>query len=157
MMAMVMTDSDVCGSSRLACESELTARMRTVPATVARLGSSNPLWGPRVFCAASQRLRRQESARNWLAVGDAALAVDPISGGGVVRALRLAESGAETALAFFENQTAEVIETYEGSHDVMCMDYLRKRAAYYGIERRWPKALFWRRRSPTVAADKSAL
>ncbi len=156
MMAMVMTDSDLCGSARLASESEWTARMRTAPATLARLAKGNAPRGPRVFCATSQRLRRHDRSRNWLAVGDAALAVDPISGSGVIRALRLAQSGAETALAFLENRTAEAIETYEGAHDVLCTDYLRERAAYYGIERRWPKALFWKRRSPVAATEELA-
>jgi 2-polyprenyl-6-methoxyphenol hydroxylase-like FAD-dependent oxidoreductase len=151
MMAMVMTDSDLCGSACLASESEWTAHMRTAPATLSRVASGNAAWGPKVFCAASQRLRRHDRTRNWLAVGDAALAVDPISGSGAIRAFRLAQSGAETVLAFLENRTAEAVETYEGALDVLYADYLRERTAYYGIERRWPEALFWKRRLPTAA------
>jgi flavin-dependent dehydrogenase len=147
MMAMIMTDSDLCGRERLASEPEWAARLTTAPATRERLSSANVLWGPRVFFAASQRLRRRDVARRWIAVGDAALAVDPISGSGVIRALRSAKAGAETVLAMLEGQTAEAIGAYEAGRDAECTEYLQERAMYYGIEHRWSESMFWKRRT----------
>ncbi len=147
MMAMIMTDSDLCGQARLALEPQWAARLLTAPATSARLSSASALWGPRVFFAASQRLRRQDVARRWIAVGDAVLAVDPISGSGVIRALRSAKAGAETVLAMLEGRTAEAIAAYEAGRDVECTEYLHERAMYYGIEHRWSESMFWKRRA----------
>ncbi len=146
MMAMIMTDGDLCGQARLALEPQWAARLTTAPATNARLGSANVLWGPRVFLAASQRLRRSDVTRRWIAVGDAALAVDPISGSGVIRALRSARAGAETVLAMLEGQT-EAVSAYESGRDAECTEYLRERAMYYGIEHRWSESTFWKRRA----------
>jgi 2-polyprenyl-6-methoxyphenol hydroxylase-like FAD-dependent oxidoreductase len=147
MMAMIMTDGDLCGHARLASESQWAAHLTTAPATNSRLRGANVLWGPRVFLAASQRLRRSDVTRRWIAVGDAALAVDPISGSGVIRALRSARAGAETALAILEGQTSEAIKAYESGRDAECTEYLRERAMYYGIEHRWSESTFWQRRT----------
>ena len=146
LIAMLMTDSDLCGRGRLALEPQWRARLRAAPATRARLARGRVSWGPRVFSAASHRLRRRES-QPWIAVGDAALAVDPISGSGIVRALRTARAGAETAVAVLEGRMQEAIGAYESARDAECTEYLRERAAYYGMERRWLDAEFWRRRA----------
>lgn len=147
MMAMIMTDSDLCGHSRLATNPVWASKLNTAPATHARVGGRHLRWGPRVFSAYSQRLQRSERQRSWLAVGDAALSVDPISGSGAVRALRSARAGAETALALLESHDANAIEAYESQCDFECMAYLKERAMYYGLERRWEKNAFWARRA----------
>ena len=146
LMAMLMTDSDLCGRGRFAMGAQWMARLNAAPATQARLCHGHVSWGPQVFSAASHRLRRHER-QPWIAVGDAALAVDPISGSGVVRALRTARASAETAVAVLEGRVEEAIGGYESARDAECTEYLRERAAYYGIERRWLNAEFWRRRA----------
>jgi len=102
MMAMVMTDGDLCGLAGLASEREWMAHLASAPATRRRLAGGKASLRPRVFSAASHCLRRCGPARTWRAVGDAALAVDPVSGNGVVRALRSAQLGAERAVALLK-------------------------------------------------------
>lgn len=146
-VAMVMTDSDLCGKSRLASNPLWSARLKTAAATQARVAVGRPRWGPRVFSASSHRLRRRERRSPWFAVGDAALAVDPISGSGVVRALRSARAGADAALALLESHAPETIEAYEAECDNACTAYLNERAMYYGLEQRWQESAFWSRRA----------
>ena len=150
MMAMLMTDSDLCGHSNLASRPMWHSRLESAVATCRRAAGGVLSWGPRVVSAISQRLRRAEQRRPWLAVGDAALAIDPISGSGVVRALRSARAAAETVLALLEGR-AERIEQYETEQDDECTNYLRERALYYGIEHRWTKSAFWQRRVAAAA------
>src|SRR5258708_767718 len=88
LMVMAMTDSDLCGRSRLPTSVEWSTRLDATPATRSRIGRTRPLWGPRVFSAASHRLVRGEWTRRWLAVRGAALAVEPICGSGGLRARR---------------------------------------------------------------------
>jgi flavin-dependent dehydrogenase len=147
LMVMAMTDSDICGHSRLATRVEWSTRLDMASATKSRTGCSRPLWGPRVFSAASHRLVRGEWRRPWLAVGDAALAVDPISGSGVLRAFRTARAGAEAAFELLAGADSEVIQAYETDRDRECMIYLNEREMYYGFERRWSASLFWSRRA----------
>jgi hypothetical protein len=45
------------------------------------------------------------------------------------------------------------IAAYESERDRECTQYLRERALYYGAERRWDSAPFWRRRIRTSGAS----
>jgi 2-polyprenyl-6-methoxyphenol hydroxylase-like FAD-dependent oxidoreductase len=146
MMVMLMTDGDLCGRLDLASPAVWHARLRAAEATHRRLSVATALPGPRVRSALSQRLRRRERHRAWLAVGDAALAVDPISGSGVVRALSTARAAAETALMLLDEPAPGVVEAYEADRDGECTAYLEERARYYGMEQRWWESPFWRRR-----------
>jgi flavin-dependent dehydrogenase len=145
MVCMLMTDTDVCRGLRVSIPGHWHERLAGARLTAARIAGS-VVWGPRVFPAASQRLRRAAYDARWLAVGDAALAVDPISGSGVVRALRTARAAATTVLAILAGDESRPIAGYEAERDRECTQYLRERAQYYGAERRWDSAPFWRRR-----------
>jgi len=149
-VTMLMTDSDLCGRANLSSLVRWREALACAPATLARVGGT-VLWGPHVYSALSQRLRRRELDAPWIAVGDAALAVDPISGSGVVRALRSAHSGVEAALALIDGQTQHIIEAYEAQCDAECTTYLHERALYYGIEQRWKEFPFWQRRAAALA------
>src|SRR5207245_744542 len=69
--------------------------------THARIGSRALESGPFIFAANSSRLDRL-AGKNWLAVGDAAMAFDPLSSQGVYNALMsglLAAQATECSLA----------------------------------------------------------
>ena len=151
MMAMLMTDGDLCGRAELSSRPVWQEHLQAADATHSRLASATAVWGPRVFCALSQRLRRKDWRLPWLAVGDAALAVDPISGSGVVRALSTARAAAESVVALLEGRAQGAIEDYESDRDRECTSYLHERAAYYGIEQRWQQSAFWQRRAVAAA------
>ena len=79
-------------------------------------------------------------ARPWLGrrQGDAAVAFDPLSSQGIVTAIVM---GREGRLAAGEITGEEYDEQY-----VVLGEHLALREAYYGLERRWAEADFWRRR-----------
>jgi flavin-dependent dehydrogenase len=142
LVGVLMTDADLSRAGRLARPSAWRARLAGAPATAERLaGRATSV--PKVFPAASHRLRRGSDARPWVAVGDAALAVDPISGTGVVRALRRAEAAAGAVEGLLRSRDAA---DYEAVLDAECTEYLTRRAAYYRLEQRFA-SLFWARRS----------
>lgn len=104
---------------------------------------------PRVYSAASQRLIRPDDFRPWLAVGDAALAVDPVSGSGVPRALRTAEAAAEAVSRLLAHPTdPRPIITYESDRNAECTTYLTTRASYYNAAAHHPTPFWTRRRTP---------
>ena len=80
-----------------------------------------------------------------MAVGDAAMAFDPLSSQGLTHALasgiRAGEAldcrlaGETTAMDEYDRQANEVLRAYS-----------RMRGVYYGHEQRWPQSVFWRRR-----------
>lgn len=145
-VTILMTDGDlICGQGTKELSQWRNALDRA-QLTRAGVDGCELRWGPRVFSAVSQRLRRNDDNHGrWLAVGDAALAVDPISGSGVVRALQTARAAAETVLLTLAGDETAMAR-YEADRDRECTEYLLKRAHYYQMERRWLDAPFWQRR-----------
>jgi flavin-dependent dehydrogenase len=150
LMVMLMTDSDLCGRAKLSTPERWCERLGKAPATRAR-ASGTTRWGPRVFAAMSQRLHHSPCHAPWLALGDAALAVDPLTGSGVIRALRSARSAAEAVMAWLDNSADDPLAAYEAACDRECTTYLHERALYYGLEQRWHAAAFWQRRAAVAA------
>jgi flavin-dependent dehydrogenase len=148
-VVMLMTDGDL-----LPLWSEALGRAGLTNASVA---GCELKWGPRVFSAVSRRLQRTDRChKRWLAVGDAALAVDPISGSGVVHALQTAKAAAATVLScLYGDESA--IASYEADRDQECTEYLFKRIGYYGLERRWPNSPFWQRRLAAIERQSAQL
>jgi flavin-dependent dehydrogenase len=109
------------------------------------ISSRTPIAGPFVVAANSSRLSRF-AGKNWLAVGDAAVAFDPLSGQGVYRALECGVRAAltiqrlllgdSTALQSYANETMESFDRY-----------LSMRDRFYDHEKRWQQSPFWHRRS----------
>jgi len=91
-----------------------------------------------VLDASSFRLDRVAGPR-WLAIGDAATALDPLSSHGLGNALFTGMRAAE-AIA-----TGNV-DDYERAVDRMWNVYVSRRRELYAAERRWPSSPFWSRR-----------
>lgn len=145
-IVMLMSDADLVRAHRLDSEDAWRTALAKAAFTRARVGEKEPKWGPRIFSAISHRLiRSNESPTSWLAVGDAALSVDPISGSGVPRALNMAEAAAD-AISQTLDGDPEAIPRYEAERNRECTEYLVERASYYGYEQRWSRSPFWERR-----------
>jgi flavin-dependent dehydrogenase len=114
--------------------------------TVHVLPSADPTLtcAPATTAAHGARLAPTVGA-DWLAVGDAALAFDPLSSQGMLNALVTGLQGAmavdaclrgdDAALAAYERRLLGVWSAYE-----------LNRARAYALERRWPDTEFWARR-----------
>ncbi len=85
------------------------------------------------------------SGPNWLAVGDAASAYDPISSQGIYKSL-LEGLEAGHAIADGLSGKSRKLERYATSVADRFADYLRLRNHLYDLEQRWPRAPFWARR-----------
>jgi flavin-dependent dehydrogenase len=83
------------------------------------------------------------AGRGWLAAGDAAFASDPLGSQGLLRALEAAETAAEIILGGSAHNP-ESIGKYCGYYAEYVERFLRERHIFYGAERRWPHAPFWR-------------
>jgi flavin-dependent dehydrogenase len=169
LIATLFTDPDLSRHHHLASPTRWLASLQTATSTATRLNqplhavlpahTANParLGALRVCSAASHRLIRPDDLRPWLAVGDAALAVDPVSGSGVPRALRTGEAAAETITRLLRRpaDTAELITQYESYRNTECTAYLKTRAAYYNAAVPHPTA-FWTRRTLTSPEVRDA-
>jgi flavin-dependent dehydrogenase len=82
---------------------------------------------------------------DWLAVGDAARTLDPLSGRGITEALTSALRAAEAVRAPAADRTAALAADAERAAEEHRL-HLATRLTHYRRERRWPDSPFWRRR-----------
>lgn len=169
MLAMLMTDADLCAEGQQHRRSGWHAALDATHATRQRLHGARCIDAPRVHLAHSQRVQRADRSDRagragrtgrtasrllpWLAVGDAALAVDPLSGSGVLRALRSGRAGAETAARMLEQPAIarDALAAYEAEQDAECTTFLIERAQHYAAEQRFDTP-FWKRRQVGLRA-----
>lgn len=84
---------------------------------------------------------------NFLAIGDAAAAFDPISSMGIGFAVSSACNAARAIEHFFSSDGDDsYIRTYQEDLKTIFGNYLNLRKQYYHMEQRWAKELFWDRR-----------
>jgi flavin-dependent dehydrogenase len=93
---------------------------------------------PRVVDAGSARLDRF-GGDGWLAIGDAAASLDPLSSHGIAAAMH---GGMLAAEAILTGESQGYFRAIEG----MWNGYTSMRRAFYAAERRWVAAPFWKRR-----------
>jgi flavin-dependent dehydrogenase len=152
-----MTDADLLPRQRRSWTECWHARLQTTVQTQEQLRSCGASFihppDVRVIAANSSRLDRT-SGPGWLAVGDAALAFDPLSGKGLLRALTSAISAGE-AIDRSQCGEAAALTQYDHRAQQTFRDYERMRAIFYRRERRWPDSPFWRRRHRATAPDTS--
>ena len=111
----------------------------------ARAGGLEAEVGPRVAPAHGAALA-PPAGEDWIAVGDAAIALDPLSSQGILtalytglaggRALDAALGGDHEGMREHVRRVAAIGAAYEGA-----------RARFYALEERWPDEPFWARRA----------
>lgn len=101
-------------------------------------------FGPVTTAAHGARLA-PPLGEGWLAVGDAAVAFDPLSSQGILNALVTGRAGGAAVDARLRGE-ATPMATYERMTGSVWSTYQANRARAYALERRWPEAAFWARR-----------
>ncbi len=150
-VVVFMTDSDLCRGARYPDPARWADAITETRHVRERVQGLAPRTRPRVVSAVSHRLARPHTTRPWLATGDAAMSVDPLTGRGVLAAL-LAGEAAGTAMAHWLLGDQRPAAAYERGLDARYAAYLRERTEIYGRETRWPRAPFWRRRAATAVS-----
>ena len=81
--------------------------------------------------------------KSWMAIGDAAVACDPLGSQGLLRAF---ESANEAGERIVRNRTIDAAQArvYEEFHIYYLKQFLRERHDFYSMERRWRESSFWR-------------
>lgn len=104
--------------------------------------------------AASSAITRPIVEDRYLAIGDAASTIDPLSSHGILYSL---ETGIEAAEALIHASPAEAQRRYAlGIEERFHQDLLTRRQ-FCALERRWPDSPFWKRRAEEPAPMASSL
>lgn len=137
-----MTDSDLWRNSHWA---EL---LRLAPLTSQRAAAIEGQPRIRIFSAASM-LRQPVTGTNWIAVGDAALAFDPLSGLGIYKTIETGLRSSAAIARSLEGDPSGMVE-YENWTAEGFRSYLSIRSQFYRSGERWPRSRFWLRRMAIV-------
>jgi flavin-dependent dehydrogenase len=138
MVFAYMTDSD------LWMERRWDELLRLAPLTFERAGCKQ-IPPPSQIVSAASVVRRPVTGPDWMAIGDAALAFDPLSGQGVFKSI---ETGTRcgSAIAGYFDGDLKALAAYETWVEETYRSYLAMRAQYYSSVVRWTGSRFWKRR-----------
>jgi flavin-dependent dehydrogenase len=135
-----MTDARALAGKRY--REVMEAALVYAPLTRARLASL-----PEACCVGVASSARIPAAGDgWIAVGDAALARDPLSGEGLACALRSAREGAGTIVRALEGDPSAWQTASERGAAAVARYRNQKAFAYRTAQHRWPAERFWARR-----------
>lgn len=145
-----MTDADLYAKGLRAETDYWRRKVRHTKHTSQRVNGLVLASGPLVVAANSSQIDRV-AADNWLAVGDATMAFDPLSGQGISKALDSGLKAANAIHAYFSGRKSS-FDDYADAIKKGFDDYLTMRKNYYQSEMRWPHSPFWQRRHSPIKA-----
>jgi len=145
-IVVLMTDPDLVRDHDWADSDRFWSVLQNCRNTWHRLRKGELSSAPRVVPAFSARLNRVYG-RDWLAIGDAAASVDPLSSSGIPRALDSGIRGARAIDLLVRFGRSDAMATFDRYIQSTFDDYLVQQQQYYAMETRWPDSLFWKRHS----------
>lgn len=98
----------------------------------------------------------QMTGHGWLAVGDAACTLDPLSSAGIYKALQSGIKAAFAIARYFDGHR-DALAAYESETQHQFEVYLQDRCKYYAQETRWPNSPFWQLRRGQITLSPSKL
>ncbi|MCI4669585.1 MAG: tryptophan 7-halogenase [Bacteroidia bacterium] len=138
-----MSDSDLIRQDGLSRKEMYLEKLQDAPHTCQRVQNFEKMSELSLYSASSYILD-QVGGPNWVAVGDTAAAVDPLSSSGSLRALRFGIIGAYVAVDHFKGRDS--LSRYQKILSQEYDTYLQSKATHYGHESRWKAVEFWSRR-----------
>jgi flavin-dependent dehydrogenase len=142
LIAMFFTDCDWYTRQGILLEEQLIAPSLTQ----SRLNQCEVVSTHTVYAPSS--CRKVIAGPSWLAVGDSASCFDPLSGSGIVKALRQATNAAIAIQACLEGNPA-LMQDYAGLVRREFDAYILRRRMHYASEKRWKGREFWAKRGST--------
>lgn len=150
-----MTDADLARRCKIRHAGQW---MRALQQTshIARIASGARPTGSVHLQGAGSQIMSGVAAPTLLCVGDAGSCFDPISGQGIVKALRSAIFASYAVADRLERNDARGLTRYRAFVRSEFAAYRRTLRDYYAIEQRWPDSAFWQRRhaQPPTAFDR---
>ncbi|RSZ57303.1 NAD(P)/FAD-dependent oxidoreductase [Massilia atriviolacea] len=144
LLVTLYTDAESVRALRLHRAGHWHAALAQAPQTARLASGGRCLAAPHSFPAPSYLLDGTCGA-NWLAIGDAASAYDPITSQGIIKSLANALLAARAIVQREEGDDASLAR-YGAAVGADYARYREARRYFYRLEQRWPEAGFWARR-----------
>ena len=135
-VAALVTDADLVGPDRLRTWHETLAQTRHIASLLGASVVEDVTAYP-----AGAAYRQHLHGDGWVAVGDAAVSVDPLSSQGLITGIVMAAHAARLL--------GSDLDGWERDYLAVLAEHEETRAWLYAAETRWPAVDFWARRSVT--------
>jgi flavin-dependent dehydrogenase len=149
----LFTDADLVAPApaRAVWFSGLLRRTRHVQHTI-----PDPPWDLRLLrgCSARTSIRRLLWRESYLAIGDAACFIDPLSGTGIERAIEDGITAADALSAALTDGNPEWLRGHAVQRAMAFQQELNLQRHYYSAVGRWANAPFWMRRIRPVTETR---
>jgi flavin-dependent dehydrogenase len=155
-VVVLMTDSDLARARGTRRIDRWMAALQETRHVRAAIASARPLGPPRVHPAGSFRLDLGTTSLPLLAVGDAASCFDPVSGQGIVKALRSGVFASYAAADFLCRGDETGLERHRALSAQEFAAYRQTLTDFYLLERRWTERPFWQRRHQAASGERAA-
>lgn len=140
-----MTDADLFASQFTGARNFCVDKINSSRQIQLRVKGYDKFDGPFIFPANSSRLDRA-SGEGWLAIGDSAMAFDPLSGQGVYRAVKGGYTSAKLLGAHLTGDTSALVD-YAANIEQVFNAYLSMKNDIYSTIGKWRESVFWQRRT----------
>jgi 2-polyprenyl-6-methoxyphenol hydroxylase-like FAD-dependent oxidoreductase len=148
-----MSDADIVRRLRMGERERFMRALGEAGHIRAAAGCADPIGSPQ-FAGAGSQLVTCDAAQTFVCTGDAASCFDPVSGQGIVKALRSGVFASYALADWVERGDGAGLRRYAAfvaSEFAAYRDTLRD---YYTQEGRWPDSLFWKRRRAEAATRR---
>lgn len=156
-MVALMTDADLAREANLRSPAAFEQAWAATLEIKRFVPRSNRALRPVVFAAGTQFIDCA-IAPGWLALGDALIALDPLSAAGITGALEDAIAAADTIVRLLGlpglGEARDIRSAYAARANTTLSQYLGERSAIYDREKRWSESRFWQRRAAAVIQHK---
>lgn len=143
------TDADTPALRRVLRAGPLATAL-ALPGLAEAIGSVDPGQAARPMLCAANSVARSAAGHGWLAAGDSAMALDPLSSQGLFNALATGLEAGEATRSLLACEE-EAMYCFASRMGRIWQAYIRHHANYYDMETRWPDSPFWARRRRGVS------
>jgi flavin-dependent dehydrogenase len=151
-----MSDSDLVRAGGLREMGRWMAALRRTRHISSTVATARPLGPPCLHPAGSACVDHDATSLPLLAVGDAASCFDPVSGQGIVKALRSGVFASYAVADFLTHGDAAGLARYRALMRREFAAYRQTLADFYALERRWPDRPFWQRRQQPADGQRAS-
>ncbi len=123
----------------------IAEQLQEAPITRGRVQESDIKQIGTAVTPVTSSIRRQIFGERWLAVGDSACSLDPLSGRGIFKALKHGAAAAAAAEASMRSERV-ALERYEEMVRQEFETYLTQKESFYASQIRWRERPFWKAR-----------
>ena len=156
LIVALMTDVDIMRQQQLHKEQQWI-RLLSQSKHISQIIEGGNLIYPLAVKTAHSQILDCAVGEDWMAVGDAAAAFDPLSSMGIGHAMASGSHAAVALIEYLRDNNDGLLKEYQTGLEGNFETYLKMRHMYYNLEKRWSEEPFWQRRTKLTPISEAKI